>query len=68
MNDSPFPAEEPRLPPEINLKMALDYLYARATDLGFEQTAHLISVAAILVEEEAQAMRKDQQDTERGEP
>lgn len=57
MNNEPASLQEPSLPPEINLKMALDYLYARATELGLDQTAHLIGTAALLVEEESHAGR-----------
>lgn len=57
MNNEPASLPEPSLPPEINLKMALDYLYARATELGLNETAHLIGTAAMLVEKESHSGR-----------
>lgn len=45
MNDD-FPDADDGLPPEIHLKMALDYLHSRATAIDMPVTASLIGMAA----------------------
>ncbi len=40
------------LPPEVHLKMALDFLYARARELNLTVTASLIGAAGVAALEE----------------
>lgn len=51
------------LPPSVHLKMALDFLYARAMQLDLPETALLIGTAAMSAEHEARANKE--QDRER---
>ncbi|GAB4121984.1 MAG: hypothetical protein Tsb008_18470 [Rhodothalassiaceae bacterium] len=46
------------LPPAIHLKMALDFLYARAMQLNLTDTALLIGAAAMSAESEGCAGRE----------
>ncbi len=45
------------LPPSIHLKMALDFLYARALQLNMQDTALLIGSAALSAEQEGLALK-----------
>lgn len=45
MNDDVLDADDD-LPPEVHLKMALDYLHSRATAIDMPVTASLIGMAA----------------------
>ena len=51
--DEHLPSGDATLPPAINLKMALDFLAVRATELGLVETAHFIGTASLMIEDEA---------------